>query len=256
MFQTGLVTISFRSLTPSQIIEISVAAGLKALEWGGDVHVPPTDVEYARRVAEQTRNAGLMTAAYGSYYRLLQNNDPRAAFAPVLETACALQAPVIRIWGGVKGSAELTQAEWEAMVAEGRLLVEMASEKGITLSLECHNWTVTDEYHAALRYLEAVPGLTMYWQPNQFIPEQENYLSAQALAPYVTNLHVFHWLGNDRYPLADGEEIWKKYLSCFQDRDRWLLLEFMHDDRPESLAQTAEALRRLIESSNSKKGDA
>lgn len=247
MFKTGLVTISFRALSPAQVVAIAATAGLEALEWGGDVHVPPTDPENARQVAAQTAAAGLVTAAYGSYYRLGQNADPAAAFAPVLETAGILGAPVIRVWGGTKGSADLTDADWDALVTEGRLLVAMAAEKGVTLSLECHGNTLTDDYRTALRYLEAVPGMTMYWQPNQLRNEEYNQEAAAALAPYTTNLHVFHWSATARHPLSEGEAVWQQYLRPFTGADHGLLLEFMHDDKPESLNETAATLRRLIE---------
>ena len=55
----GLVSISFRSLSPEEIIRIAKAAGLSAIEWGGDVHVPFGEIETARRVGEITRAAGL-----------------------------------------------------------------------------------------------------------------------------------------------------------------------------------------------------
>ena len=246
MFKTGLVTISFRKLTPAQIIVFAAAAGLEALEWGGDVHVPPSDPENARVVAAQTEAAGLTTAAYGSYYRLGTNEDPAAAFAQVVEVACILKAPVIRIWGGTKGSAALSDDEWDKLVEEGRLLVAMAAEKGLTISLECHGGTLTDEYPVSQRYLRAVPGMTMYWQPNQFKTEEYNMESAQTLAPDVTNLHVFQWSATARHPLSEGIAVWKRYLSAFDSADHYLLLEFMHDDRPESLSETADALREII----------
>ena len=39
MWIPGLVSISFRNESPKAIIDASKAAGLRAIEWGGDVHV-------------------------------------------------------------------------------------------------------------------------------------------------------------------------------------------------------------------------
>jgi len=245
MWKTGLVTVSFRSLSPVQVIAAAASAGLRTLEWGGDVHVPANDRQRARLAAELTAKAGLTTAAYGSYYRIGTAANPAEAFAPVLETACILQAPVIRVWGGVKGSAELSPEEWDALVREGRTICAMAAERGRVISLECHNNTLTDDYRAALRYLEAVPAMRMYWQPNQFRDEDYNRKAAAALASRTTNIHVFHWDDHARYPLAEGEALWQTYLPPFVGSEHSLLLEFMHDDRPESLADTAAVLKRL-----------
>lgn len=250
MWTTGLVTVSFRPLTPKQVADLAASAGLSALEWGGDIHVPPSDPENARKTAALTADAGLRTAAYGSYYRLGAAKNPKEAFAPVLETACLLDAPVIRLWGGSKGSRELTAAEWEMLAEEGRTLTEMARAAGRTLSLECHAGTLTDDCFAALRFVREVPGLTMYWQPNQFHDTAYNCAAAAALAPVTTNLHVFYWDESARYPLAEGEAVWREYVRPFAGQDHALLLEFMHDDRPESLAETAKTLRRIAAAVN------
>ena len=75
--------------------------------------------------------------------------------------------------------------------------------------------------------------------------EHENIEYARAIAPYTVNIHVFNWKGKERYPLSLGCDVWNKYLGAF-DRDKTLLLEFMPDDSPESLAEEAETLRKII----------
>ena len=64
----GLVSVTFRQLTPEGIIQLCMQTGLQTVEWGGDVHVPPGDVSRAAAVGELTRAAGLSITAYGSYY--------------------------------------------------------------------------------------------------------------------------------------------------------------------------------------------
>ena len=70
MLKSGLVSVSFRSLPPEEIVRLAAGCGLGAIEWGGDVHVPPGDIANAARVGEMTRAAGLAVSSYGSYYRL------------------------------------------------------------------------------------------------------------------------------------------------------------------------------------------
>lgn len=72
--RTGLVSISFRKVAACDLIEEVVKAGQQGIEWGGDVHVPHGDTAKAEQVARWTRDAGLESAAYGSYYRLAKRN--------------------------------------------------------------------------------------------------------------------------------------------------------------------------------------
>lgn len=68
--RAGLVTVTFRQLSPEKIVETAKLAGLEVLERGGDVHVPAGDTRRAREVAVLTQEAGLQTVGYGSYYRV------------------------------------------------------------------------------------------------------------------------------------------------------------------------------------------
>ncbi len=65
MFLPGLVSITFRQLTAAEIIALMTQAGLAAIEWGGDIHVPHGDEAQARAVARMGADAGLHVAAYG-----------------------------------------------------------------------------------------------------------------------------------------------------------------------------------------------
>src|SRR6187549_164575 len=97
-FTCGLVSVTFRQLPPREIVDLARRAELGGIEWGGDVHVPAGDAGRAREVRAMTEDAGLSIVAYGSYYRAGEEDE--AAFAPVLDSACALGAPAIRIWAG------------------------------------------------------------------------------------------------------------------------------------------------------------
>ena len=117
--------------------------------------------------------------------------------------------------------------------------------------MECHNGTVTDWKEGALALMQAVgsPNFQMYWQPNQHRTKEENLAYAKLLAPYTHHIHVFNWRCPDggkvqKYPLNGAVDLWREYLAQIPG-DRTLLLEFMPDDRLESLAVEAEALRLI-----------
>ena len=89
------------------------------------------------------------------------------------------------------------------------------------------------------------PRFRMYWQPFQWQDAEQNRRNAEAIAPYCEHIHVFHWKGSQRLPLADAVEEWRSYLKHFSGKQK-LLLEFMPGDTIEELATEAEALRKII----------
>src|SRR3954467_2439407 len=161
MLTSGLVSVTFRQLAPRAIVELAAAANLGGIEWGGDIHVPAGDLETARTVRQITADAGLQVLAYGSYFRF----QPQVAFEPVLETALALGAPLIRIWAGSQPSAATDAATRAMIVAESRRIAQLASQAGVIVAYEFHAGTLTDTTESALALLEAVEGMRTLWQP-------------------------------------------------------------------------------------------
>ena len=245
MFEAGLVSVSFRGLTPSEIITLCRENGLSRIEWGSDVHVPPNDPENAERVAKMTAEAGLICSSYGTYFRL--GVHPTQELADYVKAAKILGTSILRIWGGEKNFEDLSPDEWAHLTACGKEAAKLAEKAGVTLCLECHNKTCTNcpEGAAALLHAVSSPALQMYWQPNQYQSEEWNLSYAKEIAPYVKVIHLFHWRQKEKFPLADGLESWRRYLACF-DGTQALLLEFMPDGRPETLPQETESMRKLL----------
>ena len=159
MLISGLVSVSFRTLSCEEIIALAVQNGLKAIEWGADVHVLPGDTARAREVGKLTAEAGLTVAAYGSYYKLGQlpaREQQAAELQKLLTNAELLGTDSIRIWAGSKGSADVTESERQALIREAAFLAEIAAGAGIRLCFECHPHTLTDERDAALFLLQSV----------------------------------------------------------------------------------------------------
>ena len=151
------------------------------------------------------------------------------------------------LWCGNQNSEQYTLTEKEQLFSACRAAAKLAAEQGMILCMECHNNTYTNRKEAALELMQAInaPQFRMYWQPFADKTAEENEAYATALAPYTVNLHVFNWNGAERYPLAEAHDAWRRYLTCFQ-KDVALLLEFMPDDKLETLPREVTALREIV----------
>jgi sugar phosphate isomerase/epimerase len=245
----GLVSITFRSLPPEEIIDLAAGAGLKTIEWGGDIHVPPGEGARAGEVGRRTRESGLSIAAYGSYYRLGFSEANGAPFAPVLESALALGAPTIRVWAGGKGSGETPPQERSAIIADALRIADLARASGLTISLEYHAGTLTDTRESVQRLMAetAHPALEFLWQPAHGERAEQGVARLRDVIPRLRHVHAFHWwpTASDRRPLAEGEERWRQYLDILRGAGKSVpcLLEFVRDDSREQFLDDAATLR-------------
>ncbi len=253
MIYPGLVSVSFRGLNCKQITELVKKAGLSSIEWGGDIHVPQGNLKKAREVRKMTRDAGLMTAAYGSYYRLgceLIKTGERADFEKTLATAIELNAHVIRVWAGDRGSAE-ADASWRKKITEEtRRIADEADKENTAIALEFHGGTLTDSNQSCLELLEKInrPNVNTYWQPPVGSSMDYGLEGLRMLLPYLSNIHAFHWEDRERRPLAEGAEEWHNYIDVIKKAEgsRHIMLEFVKDDSPEQFLEDAAVLRELL----------
>lgn len=246
--ETSITSVTFRRRPVAEIAALARSAGLDAVEWGGDLHIPPGDRAAARTALRCCRENGLGISAYGSYYRAQEGED----FAPVLETALWLEAPVIRVWAGRQGSAEISPAQRAALADRLARAVEMAGRQGCVVATEYHAGTLTDTLASARALLTAVPGLRTFWQPPVGLPERENLLALQTLGPWLENLHVFNWDAEARrLPLAAGAAAWQRYLAAAErcGRPRYATLEFVRQDSETQLLQDAAVLHTIMKGS-------
>ena len=246
----GLVSVTFRGLSPEEIVDLCGRCGLRGVEWGGDVHVPLGDLESARRVGALTRAAGLEVACYGSYCRLTDAETAAGDLERAVATARALGAPLIRVWAGSRGSAEASEAQRGEVVRNARRLADLAARAGMEIAFEYHGRTLTDDAASARALLEAVGCETAgcLWQPPVDMPVADCLGAIDAVAAYIRNIHVFSWNGVDRLPLAAGRDKWRALLARVArlPGERWLLLEFVRADAPGQLAEDAATLLRWL----------
>jgi sugar phosphate isomerase/epimerase len=251
MLHSGLCSITFRQRSPEEIIALCQKAGIEGIEWGGDVHVPPGDVETAQSIREMTEAAGLTVCSYGAYFRC---DSEEGNIGDVIDVAAALGAPVIRLWAGREGSADASEGYRSEVCEHLRRAVVAAREMGMTIALEYHGKTLTDTRESAHRLLEEVgyPELKLYWQPRTAHGDRTSNLEElRAALPKLAHVHAFHWgMGGfkDRYPLAAGRDDWAAYLEPLKqlDDDRFVILEFVKDDSSEQFLEDAATLKALI----------
>lgn len=246
MFTPGLVSISFRDHSPEEIVSEAVKCGLSSIEWGSDVHAPRHDDSRLAELSALQSATGLSCCSYGSYFRL--GFTPMEELPEYIHAAKQLGTKIIRIWAGRKKASDCSEEERQAFFALCTQAAEIAREHDAVLCLECHRRSYTETMEGALELMLHVnsPHFRMYWQPNPDISVEENLSYIRSLRDYITHVHVFHWVSDQRLPLREGLAVWEKYLSELNG-DHHLLLEFMPDDWIESLAGEAEALHEMIQ---------
>ena len=248
MIRPGLVSVTFRKLTVEHIIRLAVEAKLEGIEWGGDIHVPHGDIARAKEAARLTREAGLAVASYGSYYRA--GADPPENFGPVLDTAEAMGATMIRIWAGNVSSEQADAPCRGRVVADAIRIAGLAAERKVALAFEFHDGTLNDRPDASRQLLDAVakPNLGTYWQPPVDMELDDCLASLRAALGRLANLHVYHWQGYNRLALEQGQDRWRRYLELLSQtgREHWALLEFVANDDPDNLFADVAALRRWL----------
>ncbi|MEU4739109.1 TIM barrel protein [Actinosynnema sp. NPDC023658] len=247
MLLPGLVSVTFRALTVPDVVALARGCGLRAVEWGGDVHVPVDDLAAARDARRRCADAGLVTSAYGSYYRA--GVTDRAEWGSVLATAVELGAPQVRVWAGTTGSAATSAGQRAAVVEAIRAAAVEAEAAGVRVAVEYHPGTLTDTPDSATRLFTEVghAAVVPYWQPGGAQDVAGAVGEVRALLPALTTAHVFSWGPggySDRLPLAAREDLWLPVLRELgrDGVDRYASLEFVAGDSPEAFRADAATL--------------
>ena len=253
----GLCSVTFRKLAPQEIVELASSCELKAIEWGGDVHVPPGDLNRAEEIAGLCLDADIACPSFGSYL-VAGAADTRSTLSPILETAQALGAGNVRIWAGRMPSGNADRQTWDLIRDDIIFVADQAAKSGLTVSLEYHRNTLTERAQDTVRLLGecARPNLYTYWQPvpGRGLARWKDEVST--LAPWLGFFHVFHWISDGktgadiRCPLEEGESDWASLLDQWQPAPSWphgrqSFLEFVTGDSIAQFEKDAKVLKRL-----------
>ncbi|MCU6482013.1 sugar phosphate isomerase/epimerase family protein [Arthrobacter sp. A2-55] len=253
VFNTGLMSVTFRKLSLAEIVQLAADAGLGKISWSGDVHVVPGDDSQADRARELCAEAGIGIEGYGSYWRA-----DGTSIDSIAATASRLGAPRIRVWAGSTGSAETSDAERIRIALCIASAADHAAARGIALHLEFHRNTLTDTAEstlallsdiAAAREVEGQP-VRSYWQPRPGIPDAPALAELELLKGQVDALHVFSWQADgSRLPLGELSAAWRGRLDALshggaQEID--LMLEFVAEDSPQQMLLDARELHSWL----------
>lgn len=255
MIRPGLCSVTFRALDPEAVVDLAVDTGVEAIEWGADKHVPPGNPDHARRIGALCRAQGIVPASYGSYARA-GSVDAVRDFHAVVETARALGAGNIRVWAGAAKRSEAGEVALAQAAADLHAMAEMAAKCEITISVEYHRQSLTEEAPDTLALLVAADhaNLFTYWQPVPGRGRARWLKELALLAPHLGDLHVFHWImteaGQQRRPLAEGAEDWRALFEAWQRSPRWPhphtgFLEFVRGDGEDQFRADMAHLRAL-----------
>lgn len=240
MIRPGLCSVTFRALDVPALIDLAATTGVQVIEWGGDKHVPPGDPDFAAQVQTLCDTKGILPASYGSYVRAGMPGA-RAEFAKVLASARALCARNIRVWAGDAKRADAGAQAFDTAAADLAHFARSAAQDNITVSVEYHRRTLTEEAEDALALLNAAAedNLYSYWQPVPGRGLARWLEELDMLSPHLGDLHVFHWImtdgGQKRRPLAEGLPDWRVLFDAWTPAPRWphprtAFLEFVRDD--------------------------
>ncbi len=241
MFNLGLVSISFRNYTSKEILSAMKQANLSVIEWGSDVHAPYNDSEKLNEIVTLQNEYGIICSSYGTYFRVGTNKPEE--IVDYINAAKMLGTDILRIWCGNKGYSDYSEAEAKELIAECEKLNDIAKEYGVILCSEYHPNTFCDCVDGVNKILNS--NIKTYWQPNQYKSFEDNIYESDAVAENTVNIHVFNWKEKEKFPLCEGEKFWIKYLNNFNGKQN-LLLEFMPDDKIESLKTEADAIKKIV----------
>lgn len=249
MITAGLCSVTLRALSVEDVAAVAARAGLAAVEWGGDVHVPPGDAGAVRRAVAVSAAHGLTVASYGSYLFAL-GVEPDDAVRRAVDTAAALGAPHLRVWAGFD---DAVAAADRPLVVEGiARCAALAAEVGIDVGIEFHGGTPTATVAGTVALLAAIdaPNVRSLWQPPYWrgptAPEADA-AEVRSLGARLGHLHVYEWsAAGVRLPLAAGRERWAAVLAAVPTGDRTAFLEFVADDDPDRVVADAAELGRLL----------
>ena len=260
MLHVGIATICFNDQPIDTALAWCAAADARGIELWGRGHLPEeaSDAEVAR-VRARAEECGLKIACYGAYARAGAEDWTPERFHRILDIAAGLGAPRVRVWAGSKGSADATEADWEAVTEALRRWGALAAARGITLVVERHANTLTDYGDTARRLIDRVnlPAVRLNYQ----VPYPQEAAAYASLAadlrlhlPVSAHIHAQNYRATDlqRTPLAEGVVRYDDWPPLLAEAafDGWAMLEFLPEGSSLPPAEVAKAetasLRALL----------
>lgn len=145
-FKLGLCSVTFRKKSAAKVVEIAKKAGVRYIEWGGDIHV--TNTEEARIVKSICDNEDIKICSYGSYYRV--GSADKSKWEEICRIAKAMNASTVRVWLGNKNSEDTSEEEYNRILADLKSMCSVAKKYKLLVCPECHDNTYNNNTDAFL----------------------------------------------------------------------------------------------------------
>lgn len=249
MIKAGLCSVSFRKHSPNEVIDLCRMHGVQAIEWGGDIHVPPgTNASDVKKLVSICEASGISTPSYGSYFNVL--DDSASSFSPVLETAVELHADTIRIWPGWVEPEAITAEQREKITTTTRAIAEMSAGRGVRVAFEFHLHSPTSGAAKAMKIIEGCAHENVY-SYYQFLPPldaAEAIKEIETIRSRLTYIHC-HWTtGEDILPFEQGRGTWTVIVDHLKKTgyEGVMYIEFVAGGTVEQFAKDAKLLKELI----------
>jgi len=114
----------------------------------------------------------------------------RETFDAMLPFAVGLGADHVTGLPGVRHEGVDAQTDWDRSVDEARRRVEACRQAGLAYAVEAHGGSITPDPDAARRFVEAVPGLTLTFDPGHFVYQGHDQTAALELLPFASHVHA------------------------------------------------------------------
>jgi 3-dehydroshikimate dehydratase len=260
MIRIGLSSTALLTRDYREVLRIAREAGLDALEWAGDMHVPHDDAAAAASIMMETLRAGLTIASFAPLYRAGASGETGLRFDAVLQAASILQAPIVRVYVGGAREAGGGGEETRPLAESLRRLGDKAAVKGITLCLSLGRNTWMDRYSAARAIVAEIghPFVRLAWEPLPGLLPPAASAALDDLGGSVAML-IARRLDRDGQPerLPDEADQWRRRLAAFKRSEadpkmaRFVVIGAVRDaarsgDVLPSLAEDLQFLKGLV----------
>lgn len=250
MAKAGICTIVGREQSMRDFIQIASKAGAQGLEiWAKPPHVSypmnEQEIDETRAFAEEH---GVPVIAIGSYYRSgISVEQSGVPITKETEIAIAKQfgAKIIRVWAGDKDYGSVHEADRTAIIDDLRSFGDQAGKDGITVVLERHNNTLTNEWDTVAGLMDKInhPHVALNYQ----IPSPASKLEFETksindytkLLPYSKHAHLQNYVSQEeikwgeRSFLDNGVVDYSKLPEAIAQAnyDGFFMVEFLPTDR-------------------------
>ena len=241
----GLASVTFRNKTVEEVVDIAKNNGISFVEWGADVHVK--SIQDAQKALMLCNKSGIKISSYGSYYRV--GSSKKDEWTEICKIAKEMSASSIRVWLGKKNSEETDDEEYKNLLADAKMMCDIAAEYNLNISAECHDNTFNNNTYAFLKFKEDLQrdNFTTYFQ-SRYKKKEYDLDRIDKTFDYIENVHISYrdLVKEQRFAKKD-----KKYIDMIIEKllqkgfKGIVMIEFTRASKEKYLKKDMEKLKKF-----------